>query len=249
MKTKIAFTLVGTALIFSILACSVTIFGNEIGESVRGSGVKVEQNRDLGNISAVELTMEGTLHIVRGGGEALRIEAEDNLLEYIQTDVRAGRLVIETRQGIELDPTQPINYYLTVDELDTIAVSSSGDVEAADLQSETFEARISSSGDITIASLDCTTLRVDISSSGSLEILGGQAQRQNIEISSSGGYSAGELASAEADVDLTSSGSATIRVSERLSGELSSSGSLYYIGNPDVNVRTTSSGRTEQIEK
>ncbi len=269
MKNSTSLILVGLILVLSILACDVRINGDWGGESVRGSGTVVEENRDLSNFSGVELAMEGTLYIVTGSSESLRIEAEDNLLEYIQTEVRAGKLVIRTRQGIDLRTTQPINYYLTVTELDSIVISSSGDIEAEDVQSESFSVKISSSGSLSIDSLDCTSLHVEISSSGdvtisdlmaestsvrisssgNLEVLGGQVQEQNITISSSGEYRARDLASAEADVTLTSSGAVTIRVSDQLSGRLSSSGNIYYIGNPDVNVRTTSSGRTVQINE
>lgn len=236
---------------------------------MRGSGEVVEEDRDVSNVSGIELAMPGTLQIVMGGGESLRIEAEDNLLEYIETDVRAGRLVIESRRGIRLQTTHPINYYLTVADLNTMVISSSGDVEADDLQTESVSVIISSSGDLSIGSLDCSSLDVNvsssgnvaiaelvaesisvqISSSGNLEILGGQVQQQDITISSSGEYRARDLSSVEAEVTLTSNGTATIRVSDHLNGRLSSSGDIYYIGNPEVNVRTTSSGRTVPINE
>ena len=50
-----------------------------------------------------------------------------------------------------------------------------------------------------------------------------------------------------AEVRINSNGSATIRVSEQLKANLSSSGNLYYVGSPTVDVRTTSSGDVEQI--
>jgi hypothetical protein len=249
MKNNISLTLVALVLLLSIPACNVTINGDWESETVRGSGVVVEENRKLGDISGIELAMPGTLYIEFGGSESLRIEAEDNLMEYIQTNVRSGRLVIENRQGINLRTSQSINYYLTVDELNSIVISSSGNVEAEDLQSESFSVTISSSGNLSISSLDSTSLHVEISSSGNLEILGGQVQEQTINISSSGDYNAEDLASIEADVSITSNGTATIRVSDHLSGRLSSSGNIYYIGNPELNVRTASSGRTEQIKE
>jgi hypothetical protein len=245
MNNKIAFAVVGGVLSLTLVACGVTIRG--VTETVRGSGTLVEEDRPVGNLSRVELTMPGTLSIAAGDTESLRVEAEDNLLEYIQTDVRAGTLRIETRPGINLRATRPIRYALTVVKLDSIAVTSSGDVEAADLQSKSFSVKISSSGNVTLFSLDATSLDVTISSSGNLEIRGGQVERQTIHISSSGEYRAQDLPSADAEVILTSSGSATVRVSDRLTGRLSSSGDVRYVGNPSVDVRTTSSGKAVHI--
>jgi len=249
MKNSISFTLVGLILLLSILACDVAMNGAGSREMIRGSGVVVDETRNPNNFSGVQLSMEGTLHIVMGSSESLRIEAEDNLLEYIQTDVKAGKLVIETLQGVNLQSTQPIHYYLTVEELNSIGNSSSGDVEAEDLQSQFFSVTISSSGDVTISNLMADSISVKISSSGNLEIQGGQVQQQIITISSSGEYQAKDLASVEAEVTLSSSGTARIRVSDHLRGKLTSSGNIYYIGTPQVNVSTSSSGRTVPINE
>ncbi len=269
MKNKLSFTLVGAVLIFTILACTVTINDGGGGSSVGGSGTVIEEDRTVSNVTGVELAMPGTLRITMGASESLRIEAEDNLMEYIQTDVRLGKLVIGTRQGTNLRTTRPINYYLTVTELNSIVVSSSGDIETDNLQSGSFSITISSSGKLSISGLDCTSLHVKISSSGdteiatltadsisvtisssgNLDILGGQVQQQDITISSSGEYRAQDLESVSANVVLTSSGEATIGVSDRLSGRLSSSANINYIGSPEVNVNMTSSGRAVQIGK
>ena len=95
--------------------------------------------------------------------------------------------------------------------------------------------------------LNADTLEVDIGSDGNLDIAGGQVKTQNITISSSGNYAAQDLASDEADVRLSSSGSATIWVQDNLKANLSSSGDLRYRGNPTVDATTSSSGNVIQI--
>lgn len=84
-----------------------------------------EESRELAIITDVQLAMQGMHHIMMGSSQSLRIEAEDNLMEYIQTNVRAGKLVIETRQGINLSNTRPIDYHPKVKRLNSIMISSS----------------------------------------------------------------------------------------------------------------------------
>lgn len=268
MKRRILLGMAALAVAISTLACEVSTpgAGGSAG-TVVGSGAVVEETRTVNGISGVELAMPGTLHVETGGSEALRIEAEDNLLAYITTEVRAGTLVINTQSGTNLRSTRPMNYYLTVTELDRVADSSSGDIQASDLKAGRFSISISSSGNLSMGNLQCSSLEVEISSSGdvnlggltadtlsvrvnssgNLDIAGGQVQRQDIAISSSGEYHSKNLASAEAQVQLNSSGSATIRVSDRLRGTLSSSGNVYYIGSPEVDMTQTSSGRAVRI--
>jgi len=249
MNKNIVFAFALLTLAFSMLACGFIQIGDDGGgQRITGSGPVVEENRDVSGITGVELAMQGTLHISAGTTTSLRIEAQDNLMEYIETEVRGGTLLIRNTPGYDLQNTRPIQYYLTVEKLDNPEVSSSGDIEVGNLKSNSLSIMSSSSGDIKIDGLDGSSVDVKISSSGEVEISGGQIQEQRIDISSSGDYQAQDLASAKANVDLTSSGSATVWASDRLSGRLSSSGNIYYVGNPEVDVRMTSSGKTVQID-
>lgn len=237
-------TIILTSLI--LLACSITApLG--LGSTVRGSGNVIEESRTVSGVNGVELATFGNLTIEIGDSESLRIEAEDNLMEHIEVEVRSGKLRIGTQGNVRLDATRPVNYYLTVTGLDTIEISSSGDIQAPDLEAERFSINISSSGDLEIGVLNADTLDVSISSSGNLDIAGGQVQSQDVTISSSGNYTAPDLVSAEADVRLSSSGSATIWVQNNLQVNLSSSGDLRYHGDPTVKARATSSGDVIQI--
>lgn len=227
-------------LIASSLACSVTIFG--VGDEVRGSGTVVEEERSIAGVTAVSVSNQGDLIVEFGDEQRLVIEAEDNLLPYIETRVSSGRLEIETQGGADLRNTKPIRYYLTVKALASVETNSSGSISAAQVTADDFSISVNSSGDVNLAGLNAQRLEVKISSSGSVKIADGVVDEQTIRISSSGNYDAVDLESREARVDLSSSGDAEISVSEQLRADLSSSGNLTYYGDPDVDARQTSSG-------
>lgn len=264
--TSLVATLIPVTLVLS--ACSIAaIQGGR--RTVRGSGNVVEETRSVSGVTGVSLATIGHLIIEVGDTESLRIEAEDNLMEYLETEVLNGSLRIGTQDNIRLDAKRPVNYYLTVRGLDTIVISSVGDIEAPDLQAkrfsitigstgnlemgdleaETLNVKISSSGDVTMGVLNANTLEVHIRSTGNLDIAGGEVKTQNITSSSSGKYTAQDLASDEAEVRLNSSGSATIWVRDHLKAKLSSSGDLRYRGNPTVDATTNSSGDVIQISE
>jgi hypothetical protein len=262
MKTRMRFVIMVSILTLSTLACRMGGIPTGQSTTISGSGDRVEETRTVSGFTEVELATIGTLSIEVGEKEELRIEAEDNLIPYIETGVRSGRLTIETREGINLRGTQPVRYYLTVKDLDTVVISSSGDIEAPDLEAERFSVtirssgnlnvggleadtltvKISSSGDMRMGMLNADILSVEINSSGDLDIAGGEVRQQDITIKSSGHYAAQDLRSSEAEVRLSSNGSATIQVRDHLKTHLSSSGDLRFFGNPKVNARVTSSG-------
>jgi hypothetical protein len=235
-------------LILGVLACTLNISANPGTGTVRGSGKMSTENRTVKGISGVELAMPGTLYVKSGDSESLSIESEDNLLPYIESDVRNGILQIRTQSGTNLQMSKATVYTLTVTELTELRVSSSGDIDAMGLEGKRCSVDISSSGNIRLGSVDCSSLEVSISSSGVLEVLSGMVERQEVSLSSSGDYRASDLLSSQADLTLSSSGSATINVSDQITGRLSSSGNLFYIGDPRLEVDSTSSGRVEKLK-
>lgn len=237
---------------------------------ITGSDQVVEEARDVSGFNRVELALAADLIIELGEAESLTIEAEDNLLPYIETRVRGNTLEIGQRSGVILRSREPIRLYLTVTDLDGVGIAGSGQAEVPDLETEqlsidisgsgevrtgaldlveTLEVDISGSGELDVAELRAEGLDVDISGSGRLDIDDGEVETQDIEVSGSGRYSARRFESSEAEVDISGSGEVTIRVDERLRLEISGSGTVRYIGNPTVNQSISGSGSVEQIDE
>lgn len=94
MKRAIFFTMTLTALLFT--AC--------LGK--RGSGNLITEEREVSDFDRVELASDGELMLTQGGSESLIIEAEDNVMSYITSEVRGGTLVLglKTRWWNQLIP-------------------------------------------------------------------------------------------------------------------------------------------------
>jgi hypothetical protein len=243
MRQRRWIEVVALVLAASSLACSF-IAG---WPGVRGSGKVVEEERSVSDFIGVALIGIGNLYIEVGDEEALRIEAEDNLLPYFETEVRGTTLEISTRENVNLLPLRPIHFYLTVKALDTIAVSGDGHAEAPGLQAEQFFATVSGSGSMKMAGLEAEALTATVSGSGGLDIAGGKVEQQDVTLSGSGKYEAKGLESAEADVHLSGSGSVIVRVRDRLDATISGSGSVRYVGTPIVRGTVSGSGVVSRI--
>ena len=101
-----------------------------------GSGVLVQQDRNVSGFTAVSLVGVGTVRIEQGMRESLTVEAESNLLQYIQTVVQGGVLIIRTAPGVDINPTQPIQFFVTVVSLDRAVLEGVGDIEISGLSTE-----------------------------------------------------------------------------------------------------------------
>ncbi|MBN2149660.1 MAG: DUF2807 domain-containing protein [Anaerolineales bacterium] len=222
--------------ILSLAACGMNI--------IRGSGVLATETRPVSGFDRLSLSGMGEIILTQGDEEALEIEAEDNLIPYIKTEVRQDTLYIsyDNINHPIISPTRPIRFYLSVKELSGIKISGSGTVEAQSLSTDELELAISGSGEASIAQLTASALAVKISGSGKIEI-GGQVGEQSLSISGSGKCNNVSLESQDTTITVTGSGKAEVWASETLDVRISGSGEVRYSGTPQVSQTISGSGR------
>lgn len=236
-------TLRGTAL----LAIFFLLAGCDTLRTVRGTGDIGAEEREVSDYSAVDLAGIGTVIVESGAKEALRIEAEENILPYLESEVEGGVLILDMREGVNVVPTQGIFYYLTVRELDEITVSGLGNVDVPRLESSDPRIEISGGGSISVDELRADSLDVLISGLGELAVGGGEVGMQQIEISGGGTYKARELASETAKVSIDGLGSAEVRAQEKLDAAINGGGMVRYAGRPQVTQAINGLGEVKPL--
>jgi hypothetical protein len=227
------------------LACQLNV--NVPWQSVRGSGNVTTEERQVGDFTRVDLSGMGDLEIEFGDQTALLIEAEDNIIPLIETEVRGDTLRIGFKNNTNPRPLEDIRYFLTVVSLDGIETSGLGSIQAPAIQAQGFTVDISGAGNTDIASLEADSLEVDISGLGSLNVRGGEVVQLDVNISGSGNLDAEELQVQEAIANVSGLGSVKIRVSDRLEADISGSGSDQYYGNPVVDQQVSGLGSIEKL--
>jgi hypothetical protein len=203
-------------------------------EVVRGSGVLAQEDRLIGGVTGVSISSIGDLSIALGAQEALRVEAEDNLLPYLDTTVQNGILRIRTQGNVDLEPTLWIEFHLTATTLDRIVHSGVGNVVGTNLTLNELTVTHTGVGEVRLPNLDVTQLNVGMSGVGNMEA-SGTAAAQDVTVSGIGDYEAENLSSVDADVLITGLGSATVRVSGTLDVTITGTGSVFYYGDPVLN--------------
>jgi carbon monoxide dehydrogenase subunit G len=222
--------------------------------AVRGSGRVAEEGRQVSGITGVELATFGDLSIEVGEREELRIEAEDNLIPYFETEMRNGTLVIKQRPNVRIVSRQPVNFYLTVKELKSIEITGSGNVSAPDLDAEGFRATIGGSGDLRMEDLEAGPVTVRINGSGGMRMKDVDAETLSVRITGSGDMDMGDLNADTLEVRLTGSGHLDIAGGQVDRQEITINGSGDYsagnLSSSAADVQLTGSGSaTIQVEE
>jgi hypothetical protein len=215
-------------------------------QTIVGSGIIVQETRDVVGATGVDLGSEGSLTITQGNPQNLVLRTDENIMNMIITEVQRGVLVISSEPNRDIEPSQTIEADLTLNNFDNIVLSGVGDINASDLISDQLELTMMGVGDIEISNLDAIALDVLISGVGDVSI-SGQVDDQIVTLSSIGGYKSENLSSKTADVEVSNIGSATIRVSASLNVNITGSGSIFYHGSPTINRTGTGSGKVVQL--
>jgi hypothetical protein len=216
--------------------CGVTI--------VNGSGKSITQNRTVANFQYVSLEGLGDIMITQGTTESLTIEAEDNVMALIKTEVKNGTLSIRFDQKNWQDmirPTKPIKFALGVKTLSGVELSGAGNIQAPTLKTSTLTVKISGAGAVKLDKLEASELSTSVSGLGNVE-LAGTVPKQTVDLSGAGQYLAGNLAGKTAKVTLSGGGNATVWATDSLDVTINGAGQVSYFASPKLTKSITGLG-------
>lgn len=225
--------------LFLAIAFSTNAYG-QIRLRVTGSGKVVSEERKAGYFNAVKVSSGIDVYLSQGQKESITVEADDNLHEYIVTEVRNNTLKVYSKANIRKAEAKKV--YVTIKDVEKISVSSAGDVYGETLiKADELSLSASSAGDIKLK-VEVIRLKCRIRSSGDID-LEGIADELEANLSSAGDLKAFGLKTRIADVSTSSAGDARITVTEKLRARASSAGDIYYKGNPkQVDAHSSSAG-------
>lgn len=221
-------------LIFFTLLSTLTAqsrWGN--GDRVKGNGDVQTEDRDIsGNFSEVDVCCALKVMLRESNSVSVKVEAEENIIPLIVTEVKGNRLVIKMRNGYSINSTKPMKVFVDMPRLSAIDASGASKVIGAGTFSGS-ELSVSSNGASTV-DLAFEGEEVRLKSNGASKIaLRGQTERLSVNASSASSIRAQDLIAQSAVVDANSASSVRLHVTGDLDAEAHSASSIRYLGNPD----------------
>lgn len=228
----------------SFVLCTLAVSA-QWGKKIKGNGNTVTIERSVGDYDAVSVSGWFDVIIVDGAEGELTLKGEENLLEYIKTEVKNGKLVIKTEKGVNLKPSNwNSGIYVTVpvESVDMIALSGSGDIVGkTTIKSDRFKTALSGSGDVTLA-IEADAVEASMSGSGDIN-LSGATQDFDVSISGSGDIKAYALKAENVTAQVSGSADIKVTATESIKARVSGSGDISYKGNPKkIDTKTSGSG-------
>jgi len=232
---NLKYILVGIVCLFI-----TTITDGQIRRTVYGNNHVVKKTREAGKFTGLKVSSGIDVYLQQSDNESIAVEADENLHEYIETEIRDGILNVYTEANIREAEMKRV--YVTMKEIRSLKTSSAGDIIGeTPVKTDKIELSASSAGNIKLE-VYAKEIEADISSSGDVT-LSGEADILDASLSSAGDLNAYGLEVREADISASSAGDADVNVSERLRARASSAGDINYRGNPKyIDAHSSSAG-------
>jgi len=232
-------------LLFLPFSCIYTD-GGGWSQGITGNGNVREEVRDIADFDGVLVSSGIDVYLTQDDHFEVRVVADENLLDVIETRVKGGMLDVGT-EHYNIRHARSKKVYVTMPELTRLRISSAGDCTGeTPFTCDDLELGISSAGDLTLE-VEADRIDLEISSSGDAR-LSGKAGTFDVSLSSAGDLHAFDLIAEKVDVTVSSAGDARVHATDEISMHVSSAGNIYYMGDASV-IRSSSSSAGDIIKK
>lgn len=224
MKRLIERRLMGILLVAGLFTMGQLAFGQS------------REKRDVKDFNALSVSSAFQVEISVGSTESLEIEAEDQYINDIITEVRGGTLIIRLRESRDTRRMRESpKAYLTVKSLERINASGAVALKTRDvLKGRKLDLELSGAS---VLNIEMEVDELYLEASGACVInLEGEAKEQVVKTSGATVYRAYDLESENADIRVSGAGSANVYVTGKLDVHASGASSVRYRGGASVSA-------------
>lgn len=218
-------------ILFPLLAIIASC--NYYGPCIDGTGPIKTEVRNISGFTGIGNAASFEVFITQSNHYQVEVEAQENLLPYIETYVSGTTLIVETEDDVCLRNTVPVRIYVSMPVVKILSLAGSGGIFSDVIEADEMELILAGSGRIKVDTIFCNHLITGNSASGSIFNNYIEAESMQVHLSGSGIIETG-LVFEPSDISITHSASGTIRMSvengSELTGTLSGSGRIMLYG-------------------
>lgn len=207
---------------------------------IRGNRNVVSEDRSISsNFEAIKVQQGINLYITQGNNTDLSVEADENIIDLLMTEVKNNELKIYFEKNVYRAKAR--NVFLSISDISRIRASSGAHVKAENtLQVQSLDLDASSGSSIKMY-VNADEVITESSSGADIDVFG-KTKKFSARASSGSSIDADELKSVDARARASSGAHINVYVSGDLTAKASSGGDIDYEGSPTNIDKSTSSG-------
>ena len=207
---------------------------------MRGSGNIIKETRQLSEINSITVSGSIKVDVKNGSVPSLTIDADDNIMRYVVTNVSDKNLSIKLK-GINSLRNATVNIHLVIPTVSTLTTSASAEIRSSDIIKSIAKVSLkASSGSLINVNVDAPIIFADASSGAGIT-LSGRTKNLSAESSSGSTVNLSALQSENASASASSGATISISASVGLNASASSGGNIRYKGGAPSVVKNVSS--------
>jgi hypothetical protein len=213
------------ANLFSFGKASGSFFKFSIGSGVEGSSVAATEVRDASDFETVEVGGALQVEIKAGRDFNVEVQADDNLLQFIKTEVSNGVLKIKTSERI--NAKTPVRVLVSAPSIEHIDASGASKISLEGASGPSLVIETSGASKVSLA---------------------GEVNKLEIDVSGASNIDAENLKAKVANVEASGASKVGVFVTEGISTNASGASKIWYTGNP-TSVDNKSTGASSVHHK
>jgi len=187
---------------------------------IDGQGVIVSETRVLTDFNRINSSIYADILLTQGSKEDIIIEAQQNILDEIETTVVNDELRITLNRCVDIP--EAVKVYITIPEIQGLTLTGVGGFMAQnDFSLTDFDVTLTGTGDITLQ---------------------GTANTFDILLTGVGDVNAFNLITEETNVNITGTGDVEVFVNDELNVTITGVGDVLYKGSPVITTNITGLG-------
>jgi carbon monoxide dehydrogenase subunit G len=213
----------------------------------KGDGNIVKQERKISSFNGIDISGAFNIYLKQGDAESVTLEADENIMQYIRTEVKDGILNVGLKES-HYHNTGKINVYITIKGLKSIDLSG-----AVDLQTQNKLSLSDLSIDVSGAAdtrLEMAVQKLTIDGSGASKMsFTGSATEVSMDLSGASEIFAFDMPAESYTISLSGAGTAEINVTKKLNAEISGAGTIRYKGSPsEISQDLSGAGSIKKVQ-
>jgi hypothetical protein len=206
------------------------------GRRVRGSGHITTENRNVSGFNRIDVSGAIDVYIKQDSTTSVKVEADDNILEYIVVNTSGSTLEIHTENNIRLKPSHKIKVYVSNPEYKELQVSGASSIRSENEITSPDVLHVDMSG-ASEGRLEVNAPKISVNLSGASNAnIKGKTKDFEGGASGASEIRGFDLLSENADVDASGASSIEIYASVKIAGQASGASSVNYKGNAQATV-------------
>lgn len=219
-------------------------------KSIKGDGNLKKESREIGNFSSISSFGPLDVQISYGTPGSLQVEADENLLPYIETTVKDGILTIGSKQHVNLKSRSKMVVYVSMTSINSLHKNGSGNITGSGNFSNDgkTDIKVSGSGNIKLDFDSFGSMSLSVSGSGNITLKGNTVSNIIASVSGSGNIDCIKVKCDDADAKISGSGNVKVNVQKSIIASINGSGNVFYKGDvTNVTSKIAGSGKVIKI--